>query len=42
MKKANYEAAPAREEGATKRPIGEWEAMMISIYDMVRAANSAE
>jgi hypothetical protein len=29
----------AREEGPAKRPIGEWEGIMMAIYDMIRAIN---
>ncbi|NJM75810.1 MAG: hypothetical protein HC852_08570 [Acaryochloridaceae cyanobacterium RU_4_10] len=38
--KAMYDSIGAREGGPARRPIGEWEAMMMSIYDMVKATNS--
>ncbi|MEC4677978.1 MAG: DUF4157 domain-containing protein [Nitrospirota bacterium] len=39
LEKAMYDSIGAREEGPAKRPIGEWEGMMMNIYDMVKAIN---
>ncbi len=37
--KAMYDSIGAREQGPARRPIGEWEDMMMNIYDMVHKAN---
>jgi hypothetical protein len=37
--KAMFDSLAAREEGPAKRPIGEWEGIMMAIYDMIRAIN---
>jgi hypothetical protein len=37
--KAMYDSIGAREQGPARRPIDEWEGMMMKIYDMVRKAN---
>ncbi|MET0324058.1 MAG: DUF4157 domain-containing protein [Ilumatobacteraceae bacterium] len=37
--KRMYESIAAREEGPGRRPIAEWETMMMNIYDMVRTLN---
>jgi Domain of unknown function (DUF4157) len=37
--KAMYDSIGAREQGPARRPIEEWEDMMMNIYDMVRKAN---
>jgi hypothetical protein len=37
--KAMFDSIGAREEGPARRPIGEWEAIMIGIYDMITAIN---
>jgi len=38
--KAMFESSAARAEGPAKRPIDEWETMMMNIYDMVKGLNS--
>ncbi len=38
--KAMYDSIGAREAGPAKRPIDEWEDMMMYIYDMIRGINS--
>jgi hypothetical protein len=40
QQKAQYESVGANDQGPSRRPIGEWEAMMMSIYDMVKGLNS--
>jgi len=37
--KAIYDSMGARDEGPARRPIGEWEAIMIGIYDMIAGIN---
>jgi hypothetical protein len=37
--KAMYDSIAAREEGPARRPITEWETMMMNIYDMVKGLN---
>jgi hypothetical protein len=34
-----YESMGAREQGPARRPLGEWEKMMMNIYDMVKSLN---
>jgi hypothetical protein len=40
QQKAMFESIGAREEGPARRPIGEWEGMMMNIYDMVKGLNN--
>src|SRR5262249_12283544 len=40
QQKAQYESVRANDQGPSRRPIVEWEAMMMSIYDMVKGLNS--
>ncbi|MBD2681498.1 DUF4157 domain-containing protein [Nostoc paludosum FACHB-159] len=40
LEKAMYDSIGARAEGPAKRPIAEWEGMMMGIYDMVKAINN--
>jgi hypothetical protein len=39
QEKATFESIGARESGPARRPIGEWETMMMNIYDMVKGLN---
>ncbi|MFN6497789.1 MAG: DUF4157 domain-containing protein [Nostoc sp. DedQUE01] len=40
QERAMYDSIGAREQGPARRPIGEWEGMMMRIYDMVKATNN--
>jgi hypothetical protein len=37
--RAMIESVGARDQGPARRPLGEWEGMMMNIYDMVKALN---
>jgi len=39
LEKAMHDSIAAREDGPARRPIAEWEDIMIGIYDMIRTAN---
>jgi len=40
LEKAMYESIGARESGPARKPIGQWESLMMGIYDMVKALNA--
>jgi hypothetical protein len=37
--RAMFDSIGAREEGPARRPIGEWETMMMNVYAMIKAIN---
>jgi len=37
--KAMYDSLGARDTGPARKPIEQWESLMMGVYDMVRAAN---
>ena len=40
LQKAMFESIGARESGPARKPIAQWESLMMGIYDMVKAANA--
>ncbi len=40
QQRAMYESVGARDQGPGRRPISEWEGIMMNIYDMVKGLNS--
>jgi hypothetical protein len=40
QQRAMYDSIGAREEGPARRPIAQWERIMMGIYDMVKATNN--